>query len=467
MTVIVAILVTTVVGAALHAADAGRYHGDGAASLLFVENWWAIVHHQPYFQSFGRPSPFLHLWSLAIEAQFYVVWPLALAAALGTTVATWMLRFVAGLSLWAMARMADITTIDRVYYGTDTRAFGLFLGAAVAFLWGPGRLQSDRAATARRTLDVIAGLALVALVWQFAHRSEFDGWTFPWGLLWVDVLTLAIVVTAVVPGTAIGRFLGFGPMAAVGRRSYSLYLWHWPVIVLLRPGDTALAGSVLTMTRVVLIVGLAELSFRFVEPQRWQPRPGADGGRSTSRGPLSGLSSRPVTAVIVASALVLAVVVSVHATRQPAASAQVLAGADLASASSASGRLTSVASASSTVALRTRRRRRPPGERYRRRRRRHLPRRARTTGTSIRPRSRSSATRSPWGPSPTSSPALPLSPSTPRSAGSSTRRSRSSATSRPGAPYAPRWSSRSATTAPSLVRTCRSSSTAWAGVGWS
>jgi peptidoglycan/LPS O-acetylase OafA/YrhL len=323
---IVAIVVTAGVGAVLHAADLVRFRGDGLASLLFVENWWAIVHHQPYFQSFGRPSPFLHLWSLAIEGQFYVLWPLALAATLRcTTMAkAWLLTLAgAAISLWAMAHMADITTIDRVYYGTDTRAFGLLLGAALAFLWGPGRLQSERAATARHILDAIAGVALLALVWQFIHRSEFDGWTFPWGLLWVDGLTLAIVVTAVVPGTAVGRVLGLGPMAALGRRSYSLYLWHWPVIVLLRPGDTALSGPSLTALRIVLIVGLAELSYRLVELRR-QPRRSTqpEAARRRALGVMGRTPAWSLTAVIVGIALVLTGFVTLHSPHPSTASAQ-------------------------------------------------------------------------------------------------------------------------------------------------
>ncbi len=175
---------------------------------------------------------------------------------------------------------------------------------------------------------MIAGVALLALVWQFIHRSEFDGWTFPWGLLWVDGLTLAIVVTAVVPGTAVGRILGVGPLAALGRRSYSLYLWHWPVIVLLRPGDTGVRGPSLTALRVVLIVGLAELSYRLVEVRRQSRRsPELRAVRSPASGVMGRAPAWSLTAGILAAAIVLAGLVTLHSPGPSTASAQDLPGA--------------------------------------------------------------------------------------------------------------------------------------------
>ena len=238
--VVAMIAVVCGISALFHATNV-HVRDDAIASLLYVENWWAIVDQRAYFEQFGQPSPFTHLWSLAIEEQFYLLWPLALAGALrylNKAKAFALTLVLAGLSIWAMVQLTDITHVERAYYGTDTRAFGLLLGAAMAFVWKPGdRLRRPGTGRARRILDLLSVAALGGLVWQLAGRSEFDAWTFPWGLLWVDLLSLVLVAAAVAPRTVISRALGMRPLAAIGRRSYSLYLWHWPVIVLLRPGE--------------------------------------------------------------------------------------------------------------------------------------------------------------------------------------------------------------------------------------
>ena len=267
--VVAMIAVVCGISALFDATDA-HVRSDAVASLLYVENWWAIVDQRAYFEQFGQPSPFTHLWSLAIEEQFYLLWPLALAGALrylNKAKAFALTLVLAALSIWAMVQLTDITRVERAYYGTDTRAFGLLLGAAMAFVWKPGdRLRRPGTGRARRILDVLSVAALGGLVWQLAGRSEFDAWTFPWGLLWVDLLSLVLVAAAVAPGTAISRVLGLRPLAAIGRRSYSLYLWHWPVIVLLRPGDgRSFDGWPTVVACVALMVALTEVSFRFVE----------------------------------------------------------------------------------------------------------------------------------------------------------------------------------------------------------
>lgn len=240
--------------------------GPSARGLVAAATWTMNLWRSILGVGFG---PIGHLWSLGIEEQFYLLWPVLLPLALrrfgrGRTAA-----FVAagvGASVLLMGATADVTAPDRAYYGTDTRAFGILLGCLLAFSWRPERARVDIGRAARGLVDVVGALALVALLWQFANRSEFDPWTYPSGMLLVDACTLVLLVAATHPASTTSRRLGAPLLAALGRRSYSLYLWHWPVIVFTRPGvDWGLSGAVGLIARLVLIGALAELSYRFVE----------------------------------------------------------------------------------------------------------------------------------------------------------------------------------------------------------
>ncbi|MDZ7675278.1 MAG: acyltransferase family protein [Acidimicrobiales bacterium] len=267
--------------------DLAAFRGDAIASLFYVQNWHAIITDQPYFQAFGRPSPLRHVWSLAIEEQFYLLWPLVLPWALHRLGRRWTVALIAvGIvaSVAAMSATADITAPERAYYGTDTRAFGLLLGGLLAFGWQPERLRSLIRRTARRTVDAVGLVALTALAWQFVNRSEFDPWTYPEGFLLVDACTLALLVAATHPASTTSRLLGTRWLAALGRRSYSLYLWHWPVIVFTRPGrDWGLEGVHALVVRLLLIAALTELSYRFVEQPFRDGRVGRVAGAVSAR----------------------------------------------------------------------------------------------------------------------------------------------------------------------------------------
>ena len=269
---VLALLVAVCVWALLFArGDVATFRGDALSSLFYVQNWWAIISAESYFAGFGRPSPLRHLWSLAIEEQFYVFWPIVVAVVLhrlgGRRALLGISVVVIVASVFAMGSLVDVTALDRAYFGTDTRAFGLLIGAVLAMVWRPGPSLVERGiAVPTVALDIAAALALVALVWQFQFRSEFDSFTFPWGFVWVDVLTVVLIVSASTAGSVVGRALGTPVLAAVGVRSYSIYLWHWPVFVFLRPGqELPLDGVVADVVRIGIALVLAEISFRKVE----------------------------------------------------------------------------------------------------------------------------------------------------------------------------------------------------------
>jgi peptidoglycan/LPS O-acetylase OafA/YrhL len=259
------------------------------ASLGYVNNWWLIFDHQSYFVSAGRPPVLQHLWSLAIEEQYYLVWAGLLlvltgaglmrrgarASVSGVVVAALLL---AAASTAAMAVLAIRDGVPyradsaRVYFGTDTHTMGLLLGSAAgAFAARPVR---RRARIPLWVSDLLAGAGLVALVWCLARLGEFDPLLYRGWLPALAAVTLTVICAVVRSGSRVGRWLDVAPMRWVGQRSYSIYLWHWPVVVVTRPGlDVHGPSWLIALARVGLTGVLAAASYRFVEvPLRYQAR---------------------------------------------------------------------------------------------------------------------------------------------------------------------------------------------------
>jgi peptidoglycan/LPS O-acetylase OafA/YrhL len=290
----VVLAVTVAAMALFHSGDLARFRGDLLASVGYVTNWWFIVHHQSYFVASGRPSPFQQLWSLAVEEQFYILWPLgflalwksltrarSLVGARGWTAARSLTRIgwyavgAASLSAGWMAYIAVRENLpygadsSRVYFGTDTHASGLLLGvAAAAFLaalYGP-LWERRPGPAARRAFDLAGVAALVAASWAMLRTNEFSPGLYRGGFL-LFAAAAAVAVTAVSrPGGFLAKVLGSKPGRWIGTRSYGLYLWHWPVFVYTRPQlDVPLTGTANVMLRIALTVALAETSYRLVE----------------------------------------------------------------------------------------------------------------------------------------------------------------------------------------------------------
>jgi peptidoglycan/LPS O-acetylase OafA/YrhL len=264
--------------------------GDVFAALGYVTNWYLIFGHESYFEAIGRPSLLKHLWSLAVEEQFYLLWPLVVAIALSVGATRWRRRRVLALALAGAAASALLMALlyrpemdpSRLYFGTDTRATGLLVGAALALVWAPwraalaprfqsvqrrSRLRRRWGWTAPRLLDVAGLVALGGLTLLCLRLGEFQPSLYRGGLATVALFTAVVIMASAHPYSRLGSgLLGCWPLRWIGLRSYGIYLWHWPIFMVTRPGlDVPLDGWPLLALRFGLTLVLADLSYRYVE----------------------------------------------------------------------------------------------------------------------------------------------------------------------------------------------------------
>src|SRR6478672_2787121 len=266
----VLIAVTMVVAAIVEPDRLTELRGDAISSLAYVANWHFVFGHQSYFDQFQRPSLFRHLWSLSVEEQFYLFWPLVFA---GGMTLFGRRRLIVGVLAGALASVAlawalfDPHDASRAYYGTDTHAVGLLLGVALALVWSPRDLRRDNPTRwFGPLLDAAGTLALCYLVLSFAQVHDYDLALFHGGYLWLALFTAALVAALAHPAARLGGLLAQRPLVWLGLRSYSFYLWHWPVLALTRPGiDVSMPRGILIPLQLVAVLALSELSYRFVE----------------------------------------------------------------------------------------------------------------------------------------------------------------------------------------------------------
>jgi peptidoglycan/LPS O-acetylase OafA/YrhL len=256
--------------------EVARLRADAAAAAGYVSNWYLVLGEQSYFETAERQSPLLHLWSLAVEEQFYVLWPIVLAAGLallrrrGMLVLT--LAGAAASAAWMATLFDPAADPSRVYYGTDTRLTGLLLGAGLAFAFVPRATGAAHGGVRRRRLaGALADAAVVAgglgLASAFALLDGGAETLYRGGFVVVGLSTVALIAGAVHPAGRIGRLvLERRPLRWLGTRSYGIYLWHWPIFSVTRPGqDVALDGPALFCARLLLTAVVAEISYRVVE----------------------------------------------------------------------------------------------------------------------------------------------------------------------------------------------------------
>jgi peptidoglycan/LPS O-acetylase OafA/YrhL len=258
--------------------------GDALSSLFYVANWHFIVEGSNYFAQTGATSPLLHTWSLAVEEQFYLVWPIVVLVVLHTRFALRLLLVVSVVgalaSAAAMALLFSLTDENRVYYGTDTRAQSLLVGAALSVgltLWANrrtdhGGLTSTPSAWSARTPQGshvfvavgIAGVAATAALWTLVDVN--DAFAFRGGFLLAAVSTACVLASVVVAtGSSLARLLAIPPLRYLGRISYGMYLWHFPLFLWITASNTGLSGAALFGLRFACTVGIATVSYYVVE----------------------------------------------------------------------------------------------------------------------------------------------------------------------------------------------------------
>jgi peptidoglycan/LPS O-acetylase OafA/YrhL len=278
----------------------GALRGDVIATIGYVLNWRLIFTHQSYFAQFAAPSPLRHAWSLAVEEQFYLVWPFAMMGLLrfvGVARERLVMLLLGGAACSAveMALLAHAgSDPSRVYYGTDTRAQALLIGAALAAALAPHGFRPPR------RLDGIvqwSGIAAAAVLgWFFLNARELSIGMYRGGHFVVAVATAVVIAAAVAkPTTIVGRALAPLALRAIGRMSYGLYLWHWPVDLTLDANRTHLHGVALLAIRLVVTFACALGSWVFVEHRVNRRRPLAF--------PRVAVIAAPVTALVAVLAL--------------------------------------------------------------------------------------------------------------------------------------------------------------------
>ncbi len=305
--VIVLVLAAAVASALFWPDLRATLRGSVLSSFGYVTNWWLIWTNQSYFMAVGRPPMLEHLWSLAIEEQFYLVWPLVIAVMTGARISlrrrepltlrpdaspsavggdralrlAGLAFLLAACSAGLMATLSITQDVpysadsSRVYFGSDTHCMALFAGAAAASWAARRRLRAaDSAASSigsakrvtRYGRDVAAAAGLVFVVYTAARWNEYTAGIYRTGFLVFSLVAAALVALVASDGSRVARLLDARALTAVGRRSYAIYLWHWPVDVVTRPGiDVHAPAPVVFLLRVVLTGALAYASHRWVE----------------------------------------------------------------------------------------------------------------------------------------------------------------------------------------------------------
>lgn len=267
------LLIVVVAGVAIFSpAQMESVRGDAGAAIFYVSNWWLVFHDVSYFEKFGPPSPLGHLWSLAVEEQFYLIWPLLLMLGLRFLKRRGPLMIVtlllAAASAIAMAVLYE-PGLDpsRVYYGTDTRVFGLLIGAALAMMWPSRMLSANISRQSRLTLDLCGLLSLGILLYSIWKTNQYDDYLYQGGLVLLSVVSAVLVAVLAHPASILAKVMGAKPLTWIGVRSYGIYLWHYPVIVWTNPliekwGIMTIPGALLQLTVSIL---LAAWSWKYIE----------------------------------------------------------------------------------------------------------------------------------------------------------------------------------------------------------
>ncbi|WP_434640684.1 acyltransferase family protein [Thermoanaerobacterium thermosaccharolyticum] len=254
--------------------DPGRLtsiKGDAITSILYINNWWLIFHKVSYFAKFGPPSTFGNLWSLAVEGQFYLIWPLVLIISFKylkkKRYIVFLTLLLAIASALAMGMLYEPgMDPSRVYYGTDTRAFGLLLGSALALILPSDKLSSNMSRNKRLILDAIGFLSILLIFIMFVYVNQYDTFVYRGGMFLLSIVAAVTIAVSAHSSSFLGKALGCFPLRWLGARSYGVYLWYFPVLILTTPPvNTEGINPIRAVLQIFLIILISALSWRYVE----------------------------------------------------------------------------------------------------------------------------------------------------------------------------------------------------------
>lgn len=239
-------------------------------NVLGVYNWWEILHGQSYFDRFAAQSPFTHMWTLGVEIQFYFLWPIILWLLLRLckrrSTAQSIVLVLAILAAVEMAVLYNPANVNRVYYGTDTRAFSLFLGSWLAFVWPRRRLRANLDRAGAVTLDVIGLICLALTIVSFFLMSGVAASTYRGGMFLMSLIGMLLLATIVHPGAQMNDWLTNPVFAWLGRRSYGIYVYQFPVMVFyeqkIQIGNHPYINVVI---EIIIILLISDISYRCIE----------------------------------------------------------------------------------------------------------------------------------------------------------------------------------------------------------
>ena len=273
-------LIGTSIIIALWAPDSvHRFVADLPYVLTGTENWHLVAIHQDYFSSIGRAPLLQHTWSLAVEAQFYLIWPLVILLVLKyfgkarVAVASLIIAASSGIALFIFSLSLDshgsaviADRIGHIYFGTDTHSLGLFLGATLAVSWVPANLHKEISQRAQDFIDGIGVIGLLGLLATFLFINENNSAQYQLAFPLAAIFGCATIVSLVHPASRFAPLIGSKPLLWIGQRSYAIYLWHWVIFQVTRP-TADLAGKIwaIDIARVLLVIALADISLRFIE----------------------------------------------------------------------------------------------------------------------------------------------------------------------------------------------------------